>query len=458
MTPDEQIAICSDFLSFTRYCSERGGREFFVNWHHRIIADTLMKVVSGEIKRLIINIPPRHSKSEMAVVSFIPWCLGLYPDSEFIYISYSKRVAAKHAYLARSLVNSEGYRELFGDVQLTNDSKAKDEWRTTGGGIVYASGSDGTITGYGAGKMRDGFGGAIIFDDPHKASEADSTVQRENVLEFYQSTVESRCNSPHTPIIIIMQRLHHEDLSGFLLGGGSGDEWHHLKIPAICDDGITPLWEFKHSIEDLNRMRANNAYHFSGQYQQEPTPREGSIIKSAWFKRYRVAPIEKTRVIQSWDTAYKDKQINDPSVCTTWLQAGSLYYLLESFVIRGDYPTVKRAVQSKFDQFRPQAVLIEDKASGQSLIQELRQTNVPVIAINPVGDKVTRLNSVSTMFEAGQVFLPESAAWSADYEHELLSFPLAAHDDQVDSTSQALEWLRGKSVVSLPSVGQSRKF
>lgn len=458
MNEASRIALCSDFLAFTRYVSERSGRKFLVNWHHRVIADTLMKVVRGEIKRLIINIPPRYSKSELTVVNFIPWCLGLYPDSEFIYISYSKRVAAKHAYLARAVVKSEGYHELFDDVMLMDDSKAKDEWRTRQGGIVYASGSDGTITGYGAGKMREGFGGCIIFDDPLKAGEAESAIQRENVLEFYQSTVESRCNTPHTPIIVIMQRLHHNDLSGFLLNGGSGDEWHHLKIPAINDDG-EELWTFKHSIDALHKMKAANPYHFSGQYQQEPTPKEGGIIKSDWFERYRVLPSDKLRIIQSWDTAYKPKLQNDPSVCTTWLQAkDSKYYLIDCFVIRGEYPDVKRYVQSKFDQFKPQAVLIEDKASGQSLIQELRHSRIPIIAILPENDKITRLNSVSTIFEAHQVYLPEHAPWLADYEHELLSFPLAAHDDMVDSTSQALEWMRTKTTNSLPMVGTPRTF
>lgn len=458
MNQNDRVAICSDFLTFTRYVSERGGRKFFVNWHHKVIAETLMKVVRGEIKRLIINIPPRHSKSELAVVSFIPWCLGLYPDSEFIYISYSKRVAAKHAYLARSVVKSEGYQELFDDVSLMEDSKAKDEWRTKQGGIVYASGSDGTITGYGAGKMREGFGGCIIFDDPHKASEAESTIQRENVIEFFQSTVESRCNSPHTPIIVIMQRLHHQDLSGFLLDGGTGDKWHHLKIPAIDDDG-KELWTFKHSIDDLMRIKSANPYHFSGQYQQEPTPKDGGIIKSQWFQRYRVLPVEKLRVVISCDTAYKSKVTNDPSAITVWLQTNeNKHYLIECFVLRGEYPDVKRAIQSKYEQYKPQAVLIEDKASGQSLIQEFRKTPMPVIAILPENDKITRLNSVSTMFEAGQVYLPENAPWLADFEHELLTFPLSAHDDRVDSVSQYLNWARSKSTNALPKLGTSRTF
>jgi predicted phage terminase large subunit-like protein len=458
MTRSQQIAICSDFLKFTRYCSERNGRRFFINWHHRVIADTLMKVVRGEIKRLIINIPPRYSKSEMTVVNFIPWCLGLYPDSEFIYISYSKRVAAKHAYLARAVIKSEGYRELFNDVEMMDDSKAKDEFRTKQGGVMYASGAGGAITGYGAGKMREGFGGCIIFDDPLKAGESDSEIQRQNVIDFYESTVESRCNSPHTPIIIIMQRLHCNDLSGFLLDGNHGKDWHHLKIPAI-NENEEALWTFKHSIADLLKMKAENPYHFSGQYQQEPTPKEGGIIKSEWIKRYKAPPIDKLRVIQSIDTAYKAKSYNDYSCCTTWLQTkDSKYYLLECFVMRGEYADVKRMIQSKFDEFKPQAVLIEDKASGQSFIQEFKHTRIPVIAILPENDKVTRLNSVSTMFEAGQVFFPENAPWLADLEIELHTFPLSKHDDRVDSISQALEWMRNRAVNSLPRVGTPRTF
>jgi predicted phage terminase large subunit-like protein len=180
---------------------------------------------------------------------------------------------------------------------------------------------------------------------------------------------------------------------------------------------------------------------------QEPTPRDGGIIKSAWLEqtRYKTLPDERIRIIQSWDTAYKAAQINDPSACTTWLQTKTRYYLIEAFTMRGEYPAVKRAIQSKWEQYRPDAVLIEDKASGQSLIQELNQTQIPIIAIKPEGDKETRLNAVSSEFEAGKVFLPEAAHWLIPYEAELFAFPKGKHDDQVDSTSQALMWMRGKS-------------
>lgn len=440
----DRIAIASDLLKFTKYGFARNNRHFELNHHHVTMSETLMRVFRGEITRLIINIPPRYTKTELAVVNFMAWTLGLAPDCEFIHISYSKRLAANNAYNARALVKSEAYQEIFPDVKLMEDSKARDEWRTQQGGVVYATGSDGTITGYGAGKLRAGFGGAIIIDDPHKAAEAESATQRQNVIEFYKSTVESRCNSAHTPIIVIMQRLHHNDLVGWLLDGGSGDPWEILKMPAIDEQG-NALWSFKHTIERLKLMQASNPYQFAGQYLQEPTPRDGGMIKSAWLEgtRYKTLPAEKIRIVQSWDTAYKAAQINDPSACTTWLQTANRYYLIESFVMRGEYPAVKRTMLSKYQQFQPDVVLIEDKASGQSLIQELRQTRITVIAIKPEGDKETRLNAVSTEFEAGKVWLPESASWLPAYEAELFAFPKAKHDDQVDSTSQALTWMRG---------------
>lgn len=444
---DDRIAIAQDLLKFTQYVFARNNRHFELNWHHRVMADVLIKVFKLEIPRLIINIPPRYTKTELAVVNFIAWCIGLMPDSEFIHISYSKRLAANNTYNARALLKSEGYQEIFPDVQLMDDSQARDEWRTKQGGVVYATGSDGTITGYGAGKLRKGFGGAIIIDDPHKAAEAESATQRQNVIEFYKSTVESRCNSADTPIIVIMQRLHHNDLAGWLLDGGSGDKWELLKIPAIDDNGQA-LWPFKHTIERLQTMQQANPYQFAGQYLQEPTPRDGGIIKSAWLEttRYQNLPKDKVlRIVQSWDTAYKAAQINDPSACTTWLQTDTCFYLIESFTMRGEYPAVKRMIEAKYAQYQPHAVLIEDKASGQSLIQELRQTRIPVVAIKPDGDKETRLNAVSIEFESGKVFLPEAAGWLINYEAELLSFPKGRHDDQVDSTSQALSWMRSKT-------------
>jgi len=423
---------------------ELEGKPWLYNHHQKLICDALEKVVIGKTKRLIINIPPRYSKTEIAVVNFMAWTLGLFPDSEFIHASYSKRLATNNAYNTRALMMSEAYQATFPNVKLKDDSKAKDEFRTTQGGVVYATGAEGTITGYGAGKLRGGFAGCILIDDPHKAGEALSDVRRQNVIAWFQSTMESRLNSPDTPIVVIMQRLHEDDLSGWLLNGGNGEEWEHLCLP-VLDDDDKPLWADKHDRETLHRMENADPYTFAGQYMQTPTPKEGGMFKKHWISRYTNKPKrdDVIRIVQSWDTAYKAKQINDPSACTTWAETDNGYYLLHTFVKRLEYPDLKRAIISMADEWKPDALLIEDKASGQSLIQELtNETRHPVIAITVKDDKETRASTVSSLFESGRVFFPYDANWLSELESELVVFPRGKHDDQVDSMSQALRWMR----------------
>ena len=261
-----QIEAQEDLYFFSRYMfKERRKYKWLHNWHHRVICDALMKVYRGETKRLIINIPPRYSKTELAVINFMAWCFGKTPDSEFIHISYSATLAANNAFQTRNLVQEEAYKRVFPEFELRDDSKAKDDWRTAKGGVCYSQGTGGTITGFGAGKFRDSFGGAIIIDDPHKASEARSDTIRKGVIEWFQNTLESRTNSPDTPIIVIMQRLHEEDLAGWLLDGGNGEEWEHLCLSAIQPDG-SALWPEKHNIETLERMELAAPYVFAGQY------------------------------------------------------------------------------------------------------------------------------------------------------------------------------------------------
>lgn len=273
-----QIEAQEDLYFFSRYMfKERRKYKWLHNWHHRVVCDALMKVFRGETKRLIINIPPRYSKTELAVINFMAWCFGKVPDSEFIHISYSATLAANNAFQTRNLVQETAFKNVFPDFVLRDDSKAKDDWRTKAGGVCYAQGTGGTITGFGAGKFRDSFGGAIIIDDPHKASEATSSTIRKNVIEWFQNTLESRTNSPETPIIVIMQRLHEEDLAGWLLDGGNGEEWEHICLSAIQPDG-TALWPEKHTIERLRIMEETSPYVFSGQYLQRPSPPAGGFL------------------------------------------------------------------------------------------------------------------------------------------------------------------------------------
>lgn len=428
--------------------------------HHKLICDALMRVFRGECKRLIINIPPRYSKTEL-VLNWIAWCLGRVPDSEFILTSYAGGLATNNAWVARELIQHEAYREIFPETQLRADSTAKGEWRTTANGIVYAAGAGGTITGYGAGKHREGFGGAIIIDDPHKPDEATSDVMRQNVLDWFQNTLESRKNDPtNTPIILIMQRVHEKDLAGWLLNGGNGEEWEHIALDAICeraDDPLgrelgAPLWPEKHSTEMLEKMKSANGYVFSAQYQQRPSPLGGGLLKGAWFRRYRVLPRIVSRAIYA-DTAQKTKEHNDYSVFECWGKGeDGNAYLID--LIRGKWeaPELKRRATdfwSKHLAVDPvdfgglRALKIEDKASGTGLIQDLKvSSSIPVIGIERNStDKLTRVMDIAGYVESGRVFLPEEAPWVADFVSECEAFTpndTHEHDDQIDPMCDAL--------------------
>ncbi|MEB4590012.1 phage terminase large subunit [Candidatus Thiothrix sp. Deng01] len=360
------------------------------------------------------------------------------------------------------MIQHDAYQQVFPYTTLQDDSKARHWWKTGQGGTFYASGAEGTITGFGAGSTNPvEFHGAYILDDVHKALEAKrSAVSRQTVIDWFQGTVETRLNSQETPIILIMQRLHEDDLSGWLLGGGNGEKWEHVYLPAIQQDG-TALWPYKHNIDELHRMQASKPYDFAGQYMQRPVPIGGGMVKESWFtNRFTLLPPRVIRMVQSWDTGQKSKkERNDPSVCTTWAECADGYYLLDVYRAWLEYPALERAVQDRAAKWKPHIILIEDKSSGQSLIQRARTGvlgRLPVIAIQPQGDKIDRLESCTGLMESGLVRLPESAEWVAEYLAELTTFPMAAHDDQVDSTSQALNWMRENSGRVYVAAGQRR--
>lgn len=414
------------------------------NPHQQIINKALERVFIGRCPRLIINVPPRSGKTELAVKNFIAWATGHFPDSEWIHASYSKRLAARNTYEARSIMQSVEYQQIFPHVTMQQDSKAKDEFRTGQGGIVYATGAEGTITGYGAGKKRDGFGGCVVIDDPHNATETNSDTMRKNVLDWYMTTMQSRLNTPDTPVIVIMQRLHEDDLTGFLLNGGSGEEWEHICIPAIDEHGES-YWEEQLPLARLQQMKIASPMVFSGQYMQSPAPAEGAIFKLPWFQRYNHAPDQCDMIVHSWDTAYKPKEHNDPSALTVWRVTPSGYYLVDCVTGRWEYPELKRNVVNYAQRDNPHAILVEDKASGQSLLQDLNyEGNLPLISIEPIHDKETRARACAGQVEGKNVFLPIKSEWLADFEHEVTLFPNGKHDDRVDSMSQFLNWLRNK--------------
>lgn len=422
--------------------------------HHKLVCDALMRVFRGECKRLIINIPPRYSKTELAVINFIAWCLGKVPDCEFIHVSYSAQLAVNNSTQIRSMAQHEAYREIFPEVELA--SEAGHHWKTSQGGVMYATGTGGTITGFGAGKHRDGFGGAIIIDDPHKADEAKSDVIRKGVTDWFQNTLESRKNSPDTPIIVIMQRLHESDLAGWLLGdrgkdmngppvpGGNGEVWEHLCLSAWNDDG-TPLWPQKHSAEDLRRMEKANPYVFAGQYRQRPAPPEGGIIKPDMMPIVDAIPAGVVEWCRGWDLG--------STVDGDYTAGVKIGRLADGRYIIAD---------AKRDQLGPDQrdALIKNTADGdgrgrvkQSLPQDPGQAGksqvlafAKLLAGHNVhfspesGDKVVRADPLAAQINVGNVVLLRGP-WNDAFKDEGRLFPNGSYDDQVDAASRAFAGL-----------------
>lgn len=430
------------------------GAEYRHNWHVDLIAEYLEACHRREIKRLIINIPPRCLKSIAVTVSWPAWLLGKNPSERIIASSYSHSLSLKHSTDSRLVLKSDWYRRAFPNVALADDQDTKEKFVTTQRGMRYATSVGGSVTGEG--------GNFLIVDDPHNPIQALSDVQRQQALTWFDQSFASRLNDKQNGVIVVvMQRLHANDLTGHLLEKGG---WEHLCLPHVAEtktiidfgrvkvtrntgDILHPGREDESAVE---RLKSDiGSYAWAGQYQQRPAPAEGGMCKATWFKRYNEPEQVYEQVVQSWDTASKAGELNDPSVCTTWGIRRDGFDLLQVMVRRLEYPGLKSLVRSQADAFGPHAILIEDKSSGQQLLQDLRnETKLPLIAINPVADKITRLAAVSSMIEAGRMALPNKAAWLTDYETEMLTFPNAPHDDQVDSTSQFLDWIRSRSVAT----------
>ena len=437
----------ADLHFFTRRMFHaRKGAKWLDNWHHKTICDALMRVYRGECTRLVINIPPRYSKTEIAVVNFIAWALGNQPDSEFIHLSYSGTLAVNNSAAARSLVEADEYRTTFPEVILSGHSSAKGDWRTTKGGVVFAQGMGGTVTGFGAGKMgAERFAGAIIIDDPHKADEARSDVVRKGVIEWYRTTVESRPNDPKTPIIVIMQRLHEEDLAGWLLAGGNGETWEHLNIPAIRPDG-SALWPAKHTIDKLRLMERASPYVFAGQYMQRPSPLDGGMFKPDMIAIINAIPANVVRWCRGWDFA--------GSTDGDWTAGPKLGQLADGRFVIADVVRLREgphardaALRNTADRDGPgviQSVPQDPGQAGKSQIHYLARVMVGhALHTSPEsGDKVTRADGFAAQVNVGNVLMLR-APWNKELTDELRVFPNGKYDDQVDGLSRAFARLVG---------------
>ncbi len=427
------------------------GTPFLPNWHLELLADRLMQCYEGRITRLIITVPPRSLKSICTSVAFPAWVLGQDPTRRMICASYAADLAIRLARDCRSVMRTDWNRHLFPQTRLCRSTDG--ELETTRHGMRYATSVGGTLTGLG--------GSLFILDDPMKPQEAVSKTQRETVLQWYDHTLYARLDSKaHDCIILVMQRLHVNDLVAHIL---EKEVWEHLDLPAIAEsdesyqlpDGRTvgraagtALHPEREPLPVLETIKETiGTFNFSAQYQQRPVPEEGNLVKWAWFQMYDTPPVfePSDRIVQSWDTANKTTELSDYSVCTTWQVKGSRYYLVDLFRARLDYPGLKHAVIAQARQYPVHTLLMEDTALGTALIQEFRyhtQAGVPSpIGVTPKGEKAMRLATQSAVIEAGRVFLPRRANWLDAFRSELMAFPASRHDDQVDSLSQFLTWI-----------------
>ena len=428
------------------------GDIYMHNWHIDAIVHQLMGVHCGESRRLLINQPPRSLKSICVSVAYVAWLLGHDPTRRVIVASYSGDFAAELHRQFRMVISSLWFQAVFPELRLVKETGL--ELVTSKGGSRYATSVGGTLTGRGA--------DLIIVDDPLNANELHSETARKRVNEWYGGALVHRLNDKERgPIIVIMQRLHEDDLAGHLIQQGG---WNHLNLPAIAledetiklgsgrtlyrriDDILHPERESRDALEAVKAEVGSLL--FSAQYQQQPVPIDGNVIKRAWFRTYESLPTElvRTRIVQSWDVAMTTGDRNDFSVGTTWLVHKNEAYLVHVYRARLEYPELRRKVIVMAKEHNAATILIEEVGPGMNLLQDLRANRpggmTSPIGIKPEGSKMDRMVAQSAKIEAGQVYLPVSAPWLSDFLTELLAFPNGRHDDQVDSVSQFLRWLQ----------------
>lgn len=447
LTNEEKVLkiMCeTNLLFFTRYIyKENTRRNFIVAPHFIKIANTLEEVSKGNIKRLIINIPPRYGKTELAVKCFIAWSLAKNPQSKFIHLSYSDSLALDNSSQTKEYIESDSFQKFWG-MKLKKDAQSKSKWFNDFGGGVYATASGGAITGFGAGVTESKeFSGAIIIDDPLKPDDALSEVKRKAINERFNNTIRSRVNDRETPIIVIMQRLHENDMSGFLLAGGSGEEWHHLCLPALNEKN-EPLWEDKHTFEELEQIRQANRYNFSGQYMQTPSPEEGGEWRKDWFEivnRNDVPDVEWDMFI---DGAYTKDTKNDPTGIQIGAKIGQNYFILSSIDKYLEMPELIKFIPEHIEALgiKVRMIYVEPKASGKSIAQLIQSTtslNITELKSNFVSvSKIERARSASPYIEGGRVKLVKGN-WNEHFLHQIAVFPNGKHDEHIDLTAYGIE-------------------
>lgn len=427
--------------------------EFICGKHHKIFADKLQKVATGEINRLIVNMPPRHTKSEFASTYFPAWIMGKQPNRKIMQTTHTGELAVRFGRKVRNMMDTEEYARIFPQVKLQADSKSAGRWETNGGGEYFAAGVGGAITGRGA--------DLLIIDDPHSEQDALSLNAMEACWEWYTSGPRQRLQ-PKGAIVLVMTRWSNIDLTAKLLEGqqeAKADQWEVIEFPAIFPDTENPLWPEFWSIDELQKVKASlPVIKWNAQWMQTPTAEEGSIIKREWWNDWTHEELPAVKyIIQSYDTAFSKKETADFSAISTWgvfkptEDSPDSIILLDCQRDRWDFPELKRVAYEEYQYWEPDMVLIEAKASGTPLTHELRRLGIPVVNYTPSRghDKYARMHSVAPIFESELVWAPKSKHFAQEMIEECASFPFGANDDLCDTMTQALMRFREGGLVSL---------
>ena len=447
----------TDFLAFVKEVWPA----FIEGDHHRVMADAFNRIADGSLKRLIVNMPPRHTKSEFASHLFPAWYLGRFPDKKVIQTAHTAELAVGFGRKVRNLVGSEDYQKIFKDVALSTDSKAAGRWSTNKQGEYFAIGVGGAVTGKGA--------DILIVDDPHSEQEAalnDPSVY-DKTYEWYTSGPRQRLQ-PGGAICLVMTRWSKKDLTGSIMKASiqrGGDEWEVIEFPAILPSGKS-LWPGFWPLDQLEALKAELPIgKWSAQYQQDPSSEEGAIIKREWWKEWtKKRPPPCDFIIQSWDTAFLAKETADYSACTTWgvftdEDNISSIILLDAFQERFEFPDLKARAYEMYKEYEPDAFIVEAKAAGTPLIFELRRMGIPVGEYVPSRgkDKIARVNAISDLFSSGHVWAPKTR-WAELVVEEFAAFPTGDHDDLVDSSTQALLRFRQGGFIRIASDEEEEEF
>jgi len=438
-----------DFITFVKHLWP----EFIEGRHHKIIGDKFNKIARGKLKRLIVCLPPRHSKSEFASTFLPAWMMGLRGNLKIIQTTHTAELAIRFGRKVRNIIDSEDYQEVFPDLKLQADNKSAGRWTTNQDGESFYAGVGGAITGRGA--------DLLIIDDPHSEQDAMSPTAMDAAYEWYTSGPRQRLQ-PGGIIVIVMTRWSTKDLVGKVLkkqgDDDYADQWEVVEFPAIMPESETPLWPEFWKKEELLSVKASLPISkWNSQWLQQPTAQTGAIVKRDWWQIWELDEVPPySYVIQSYDTAYSRKETADYSAITTWAvfqpKDGDpdQIILLDAKRLRLDFPELKRLAWDEYKYWEPDCVLIEAKATGTPLTQELRRMGIPVTAYSPSRgqDKVARMNSVAPIFESGMVWATEDT-FAEEVIEEMASFPYGDHDDYCDSSTMALMRFRQGGFLTL---------